>query len=728
MDNNGYLEYTEPVIAGKMTVSYNIGNFEFAWDSVYYNFSGSAQAIRLFDIDGDNDFDLLLCGDTKNNLYINENGKFTLSSFPGITDIFTVGGPIGDIDNNLLMDHYTYNYSSVYLFHNDGKSFTNLSNTWINTELDENYYYPIQFDDAVFSDLDNNGYLDCLRLSGDDKNRAFMNLGDFVFVNDTANPIKNATGFLYHSIASADLTGNGFPDMFIGQGDGYNTHIAYPNYLYLNQGSGNNYLKLKCLGSKSNLNAIGTTVKLKATINGKPQWQIRQITAKSTTYTQNGYDVLFGVDQSEQIDSLIIDWPMGEETILTDLATNNYYKIIEPLIRNTGDSVHCRNEYLKLSVAYDKNTRYNWYYNNSLMVNDTLNYLFPDSTGDYSCQIINPAYTFTTNNIHVTTYSVSKAENWFAGSDSAFCDGDSTLILATNYDQATYHWYINTSTYRSDTVGSLYIDKIGNFYHILENRYGCRDTSNVIVPTVFYKPYIGIQSEIGFCKGDSVMLSVQDNYLHYNWSNGDTTTNIVFYEGGDKQLHLTDTNLCSWDYSFNLKEYERPEINLGPDTTISNDGFVTLNSACNPEYDYYWSDGDNICSKTFSGFNLHQGVNIILLQASNTACFVYDTIKITYQKNTSTELHHSDNLSSVMVFPVPASGRLKIRFNNSVNMETDIRIEILNSTGQKIYANVIDRPNSLVNIDISGLKSGIYYLQIHSKNNLLYSMKLPVIK
>jgi hypothetical protein len=70
------------------------------------------------------------------------------------------------------------------------------------------------------------------------------------------------------------------------------------------------------------------------------------------------------------------------------------------------------------------------------------------------------------------------------------------------------------------------------------------------------------------------------------------------------------------------------------------------------------------------------------------------------------------------ISPNPTSRDLMIRVNGIFN-DKNIHIEIINSLGQKVLHSEIEFTNSKTLLDISNLKSGVYFLQIFANQNLI---------
>lgn len=67
---------------------------------------------------------------------------------------------------------------------------------------------------------------------------------------------------------------------------------------------------------------------MKADINKKPTWQMREISAQESYCSENLYSH-FGLGDASSIDSIIVKWPSGIKQYLTNVDTNQMLTIVE---------------------------------------------------------------------------------------------------------------------------------------------------------------------------------------------------------------------------------------------------------------------------------------------------------------------------------------------------------------------------------------------------------------
>ncbi|HVZ15635.1 MAG TPA: CRTAC1 family protein, partial [Terriglobales bacterium] len=92
----------------------------------------------------------------------------------------------------------------------------------------------------------------------------------------------------------------------------------------------NNWIKVKCVGTKSNRTAIGT--RLQCVIkgpDGKPHQQVDEVRSGGGYFAQNDLRIHFGLGEATSVDTLEIRWPTGETQKFSNLVANKLYVIKE---------------------------------------------------------------------------------------------------------------------------------------------------------------------------------------------------------------------------------------------------------------------------------------------------------------------------------------------------------------------------------------------------------------
>ena len=153
--------------------------------------------------------------------------------------------------------------------------------------------------DTIFENLDGRQFIDVSREMG----------GDFLRI-----------GYQRGS-AFADLNNDGFLDIVV------TSFNQKPRILFNSAGNGNNWLQLKLAGSKSNRDAIGAKIKL-TTPSGRTLYN--HVTASVGFMSSIDRRVHFGLGREEKAAAVEIRWPSGIVQTLTDILANRILEVEEP--------------------------------------------------------------------------------------------------------------------------------------------------------------------------------------------------------------------------------------------------------------------------------------------------------------------------------------------------------------------------------------------------------------
>jgi hypothetical protein len=113
--------------------------------------------------------------------------------------------------------------------------------------------------------------------------------------------------------AFGDFDNDGDVDVIVNNLDGP------PTLLRNDGGNKNNWIMIKCLGTRSNRSAIGTRVKVTSGTHS----QIDEVMSGSSYYSQNDFRLHFGLGRSTQADRVEVAWPSGVKESFTNLPANH---------------------------------------------------------------------------------------------------------------------------------------------------------------------------------------------------------------------------------------------------------------------------------------------------------------------------------------------------------------------------------------------------------------------
>ncbi len=346
------------------------GRFSNRTNSAQVGDTGHSWGVAFCDYDRDGFLDLFVAHDddqTANVLYQN-NGDATFTNVAAAAGLaykgFNSGAAFGDYDNDGDPDLYVANRigrSLLYRNNGDG-TFTNVA---VSAKVAESG----NAHGVAWGDYDNDGWLDLFvttAATGDvqslyhnEKNGTFRRVSESAGLGRTGNTCRSViwldydydgwldlylanekTDILYRNngngifteissqagiqdqidswdIAFADYDLDGDLDIFVPNNG--------PNIFYQHQGTPNNWLIVKPVGSISNHDGIGTRV----TAISESFSQIREVTAGSGLGSQNMLPVAFGLATDTMVDSLIIRWPSGIRQVSTNVAVNQYITVKE---------------------------------------------------------------------------------------------------------------------------------------------------------------------------------------------------------------------------------------------------------------------------------------------------------------------------------------------------------------------------------------------------------------
>jgi hypothetical protein len=100
---------------------------------------------------------------------------------------------------------------------------------------------------------------------------------------------------------------------------------ATPQLLKCTSRTANHWLTLKLVGTKSNRSAIGARV---FCTTGEHQ-QMEEVRSGGSFYSQNDLRIHFGLGKAARIDKLQVNWPSGQVDRFTDVAADQFVKLVE---------------------------------------------------------------------------------------------------------------------------------------------------------------------------------------------------------------------------------------------------------------------------------------------------------------------------------------------------------------------------------------------------------------
>jgi hypothetical protein len=299
--------------------------------------------VTVLDYDNDGWPDLFVSNDTQpNKLYHNQrNGTFReegLAAGVAFSEDGVARGAMGvdsgDYDRSGRAHLLVGNFSNqmLGLYHNEGNGL--FVDEAPSSAVGRASLLNLTFG-VFFFDYDLDGYPDLFAANGhidEEIGRVqpkiqyrqppllFRNLGNGKFENASANVGEQfLRPMVARGAAYADIDRDGDLDLLITTNHG-------PAYLYRNDlGSGNHWINVRTVGSKSNRDGIGAVVRIESR-SGK-QWNT--VRSGSSYCSQSDLALTFGLGADTMVSALEVEWPSGAKQRFTNLTTNQFVTIDE---------------------------------------------------------------------------------------------------------------------------------------------------------------------------------------------------------------------------------------------------------------------------------------------------------------------------------------------------------------------------------------------------------------
>lgn len=663
----------------------------------------SLQSI-FWDYDNDMWPDLYVLNDEffANGIYRN-NGDGTFSDSGNETNLDIImdamSASAADFDNDGDEDMYISNtpnaggYAGNVLLQNDNGVFTDITAS-AGAEV-----YNICWGITWF-DYDNDGWLDFYvatnqGLQNPPNNKIFKNNGDGTFSDVSGVTGMQADVATSYTNCTGDINNDGYPDLAA------NNSLPYPSSVFRSSGGNKNYLKFSVEGVVSNRDGIGT----KAFCYINEALQSRVFYAGESYMAQNSQREIVGMNDAENMDSLILYWPSGHVDKYYNIEANQTLHFIE------GSSLQITTDISGLTGICEGN-------NIEITASPSENYTW--NTGEESQAIIveSPGTYFvsTTNEFGLTSVS-EPIEIYFF--ENAIIESESTIPNCHDGANGSV-LFTNTS---NTGIAELYIDGIaqnnpvnnlspGNYEALIIDNNAC----SVEISVEIENPPLIIIEEIT----TNVQCFGANNGSIWIENTGGTGIQSVLWNGvidanplenitaGDYYYSLSDLNGCIIEGVVVITEPE--ELVAEPVTTDEivgvQGGTATANiSGGTPPYDFEWSNGSNeelITDLTEGAY----GLSITDANGCETdiICIIDQIVSI-----------NNISVQNLSVRPNPFSNELFIEGCNTGDI-----ISIMSIDGKLLHSEMAT--GIIHRVELPHLTVGIYLLQVSGSNQFIQSI------
>ena len=278
-------------------------------------------------------------------------------------------------------------------------------------------------------------------------------------------------------------------------------------------------------------------------------------------------------------------------------------------ISQSGAGTYCAGDAVSLNISpNDANFNYQWYLNGSAVSGATNATFNPTASGTYYVEASDQLNTFcptiTTESLEVSFLSQPNAQfnlpteacaNTTVDFVNSSTVGDASL--------ATYSWNFGDGTTSTSENPSHSYNSEGTYDVTLTVGYnGFTNCSDQITQQISISGSLAVtieSSSNAICAGDTIQLSVLENYDNYSWSNGATTQSIAVSTQGTYSVTVTDVNGCRGLASITVNEYPEAVVEIStsetvvsPGDTVTITGTGLLNYTWGPDSVIYSSSND----------------------------------------------------------------------------------------------------------------------------------------
>ena len=470
-----------------------------------------------FDTDGDIDLFIAKCRqfisdpyDPRriNQLWVNDgNGNFTEEAAERGLVFFEQSWTVdfADIDNDGDFDCLVTNHSTtLFLFENDGAGyFTNITE---GSGLDVEGF----FLQAKMEDFDNDGYVDLVHSGG--SHRYFHNNGDKTFTEVGGTFPGDDT---MHSFAFGDVNRDGSVDLYASYGGGYVTpDYEHEDILWVNDGNENHWITFELEGFQSNLDAVGAHV----IITGDFGTQIREVRAGESYGITCTFSCHFGLGLSESVETAVITWPSGLETIIENPEIDQYHVVNEaPCLVDveitTSEYGFCPGDSVTITAPTGFVT-YQW----TNGVSDTHEIVVLES-GNISVMVFDADGCAGSSNIVSVIEIVGDAPTVAIDGDLNLCDGTAITMTASEAD--SWLWSNNEETQ------SISVTESGTYSVSVVDICANAGVSEEYMLVVYESP-VGPPTVVDFTidEGSQAVFTATDGE-NVNWYDASTEGNLL---------------------------------------------------------------------------------------------------------------------------------------------------------------------------------------------------------
>lgn len=289
-------------------------------------------------------------------------------------------------------------------------------------------------------------------------------------------------------------------------------------------------------------------------------------------------------------------------------------------------------------------------------------------------------------------------------------NGEATIQVENGTPPYTYIWNSSLSLITPTEI-KLTDLAAGNYQIGVVDNNECETYMTITIPSDPI-PIAFTQSTPTICTENNgtatVVVSSGTPPYNFLWNTGETTSTINDLSTGLYQVIVTDASECSIMTSVQVETLLGYQLDLPDTVQITENEEVTLDATIDGiPVTYEWSTGATTPTISVT----EAGIYSIIINSDN--CEMTATIVV----ELSTGLSPTNNQLTIDVFPNPTKHYLNIRGIQGLPLDSNLKV--MDITGRVINIDYTRQENNQLQLDVSNYLSGIYYIFIEIKNNMV---------
>jgi gliding motility-associated-like protein len=269
-----------------------------------------------------------------------------------------------------------------------------------------------------------------------------------------------------------------------------------------------------------------------------------------------------------------------------------------PTITASGPTSFCNNDSVVISST--NATAYQWYKNDTAIVNATGQSITVRSSGKYSVKTTNSSgCTAVSTAVNVDVTNAANPPIIAAQGPTNVCKGDSVVLASSS--STGNQWYRNDTLVQGATANTYAVKKSGN-YSVQVKSGSCSSalsSSITVLVNTPPSPSISASGQTTFCEGSNVQLKTDTTYNNYQWfKDGNAITNATSRtyfasQAGNYTVSVGSNGCTAISQPIKLTvttNNSKPTITSSGPSSFCADSSVTLVSSASTGNQWYRND------------------------------------------------------------------------------------------------------------------------------------------